>query len=55
MVNNIKDVARESLPVGSSLLLFGSRARGNAYQNSYRDLLILLDKPQIETSDFDNI
>jgi predicted nucleotidyltransferase len=55
VVNNIKDVARETLPAGSSLLLYGSRARGDARQNSDWDLLILLDKPQIETSDFDDI
>ena len=55
VVNYIKDVARETLPACSSLLLYGSRARGDARQNSDWDLLILLDKPQIETSDFDDI
>ncbi|MHB9143442.1 MAG: nucleotidyltransferase domain-containing protein [Paludibacter sp.] len=36
-------------------ILFGSRARGNFSRNSDWDILILLDKSKIETSDYDNI
>lgn len=36
------------MPAGSSLLLYGSRARGNAREDSDWDLLILLDKPRLE-------
>ena len=37
------------------VLLFGSRARGNASIVSDWDILILLDKEKIEDSDYDNI
>ncbi|HKJ41431.1 MAG TPA: nucleotidyltransferase domain-containing protein [Sunxiuqinia sp.] len=36
-------------------ILFGSRARGNSTKDSDWDILILLDKDKIETSDYDNI
>ena len=55
VINNIKDVARETLPLGSHLLLYGSRARGDAHKGSDWDLLILLDKPLLEECDYDNI
>lgn len=37
------------------VILFGSQARGNAGADSDWDLLILLDKPRIESDDFDKI
>lgn len=55
VINNIKSVARQSLPAGGSLLLYGSRARGEEHKGSDWDLLILLDKPQLEESDYDNV
>ena len=36
-------------------ILFGSRARGNSTQDSDWDILILLNKNKIETSDYDNV
>ncbi len=53
MIDSIKQVGRQTLPPNSSLLLYGSRARGDAHDGSDWDLLILLDKPTISLSDFD--
>lgn len=49
----IQALGREILPKGSKLLLFGSRARGNARQDSDWDVLILLDKDRITPADHD--
>jgi len=55
VIENIREVAKTALPKGSSLLLYGSRARGDAGKDSDWDLLILLDKPDITESDYDNL
>ncbi|MBP1538748.1 MAG: nucleotidyltransferase domain-containing protein [Prevotella sp.] len=55
VIDSIREVAAKTLPQNSSLLLYGSRARGNAHEGSDWDLLILLDKPKIEESDYDKI
>lgn len=53
VIDNIKQVAARVLPKGSALYLYGSRARGDYHEDSDWDLLLLLDKPQKETADFD--
>ena len=53
MIDEIKRVAKETLPEHSKLYLYGSRARGDAREDSDWDLLILLDKPQITLDDYD--
>ena len=53
--NQIKAVARESVPEGSTVLLFGSRARGEARKNSDWDILIVLPKDQLMQSDYDQV
>ena len=53
VIEGIKQVAAKVLPKGSSLYLYGSRARGDAHENSDWDLLLLLDKPKLESEDFD--
>ena len=45
-------MAIDTLPPRSSLLLYGSRARGDAHEGSDWDLLILLDKPSLEAADY---
>ncbi len=55
VIENIREVAKTTLPKGSSLLLYGSRARGDADKDSDWDLLILLDKPDLSESDYDTI
>ena len=53
VLDNIKDLARKTLPANSSLLLYGSRARGDNRPDSDWDLLILLDKPTLVAEDYD--
>ena len=53
VVAHIKQVAHEVLPKGSVLYLYGSRARGDYHEGSDWDLLLLLDKPKVETADFE--
>lgn len=52
VIDNIKRVGETSLPPGSSLLLYGSQARGDAHKNSDWDLLIVLDKPELTVQDY---
>ena len=54
VINRIKQVAERVLPKGSTLYLYGSRARGDFNMNSDWDLLLLLDKPKKEKDDWDN-
>lgn len=55
VIDHIKQVAKQTLPPRSSLLLYGSQARGDARKGSDWDLLILLDKPELSDSDYDNV
>ena len=52
MINHIKQTAARVLPKGSTLYLYGSRARGDYHSDSDWDLLLLLDKPKLEQGDF---
>ena len=54
LLKSIKSVFLSAVPNGK-IILFGSHARGNAHVDSDWDLLIILDKPKIEASDFDSI
>ena len=53
VISNIKAIAGKTLPAGSTLLLYGSRARGDNRPDSDWDLLILLDKPKLSSQDYD--
>jgi len=53
-LQSIKVILHSVVPDGK-VILFGSRARGDAREDSDWDLLILLDKSKIEPSDFDKI
>jgi len=53
IIDSIREVARKVLPRGSSLYLYGSRARGDNHDDSDWDLLLLLDKQKKEATDFD--
>lgn len=55
VIARIKETAERVLPAGASLWLYGSRARGDASPDSDYDLLILLDKEQIKSADYDNV
>ena len=53
IINLIKQTAAKVLPKGSTLYLYGSRARGDYHEDSDWDLLLLLDKQKLEYEDFD--
>jgi len=53
IINRIKQTAANVLPKGSTLYLYGSRARGDYHEDSDWDLLLLLDKQKLEYEDFD--
>ena len=53
IIESFKKVAKANLPANSSLLLYGSQARNDAHDGSDWDLLILLDKPELEAKDYD--
>lgn len=53
IIDEIKQVGQSALPPNSTLLLYGSRARGDAHDGSDWDLLILLDKPKLVAADYD--
>ena len=52
VINRIKQVGQATLPPKSSLLLYGSRARGDNHEDSDWDLLLLLDQPVNDDADF---
>lgn len=51
----IRDIAKAAVPSGSKAILYGSRARGDARNDSDWDILILLDKEHLEQSDYDHV
>ena len=52
IINSIRKVAEDTLPPNSSVLLFGSQARGDAHDGSDWDILILLDRPNLTFDDY---
>lgn len=54
VIDKITELGRQILPQGTSLWLYGSRARGDAHPDSDYDLLILIDKDKASTEDFNN-
>ncbi|MBQ8486316.1 MAG: nucleotidyltransferase domain-containing protein [Prevotella sp.] len=54
VISHIKQVAERVLPKGSTLYLYGSRARGDYHKESDWDLLVLLDKAKRSHDDWDN-
>lgn len=53
VLQSIKETLQETIPSGGRVLLFGSRARGEARTDSDWDILILIDKEKISHDDFD--
>ena len=55
VVSKMKSVAESTMPKGTTVVLYGSRARGEAKTDSDWDVLILLDKDKVEVQDYDDI
>ena len=55
VLRQIRQVAKSSAPQGSIVLLFGSRARGEARKGSDWDILIILPKDQLKQEDYDQV
>jgi predicted nucleotidyltransferase len=55
IANGVADILRRAHRPDARVILFGSRARGDARKDSDWDLLILLDKNCITRDDIDNI
>ena len=55
VIEKIKRMAHNALPEGSSLWLYGSRARGDQHEGSDWDLLLLLDKPSADYKEKDDL
>ena len=53
--NKLQETARRVIPQGGQVWLYGSRARGDAHEDSDWDILILLDKPCITSLEEDEI
>lgn len=55
MLHALQQVARQVMPEGSQVWLYGSRARGEAHKDSDWDVLILLDKDKVDYEDFGKV
>lgn len=54
ILGQIKEILRTVAPE-TKAILFGSQARGDARKDSDWDILILVDKPRLESTDYDQI
>ena len=53
IIQMIQETGRRVVPPGGQVWLYGSRARGDAHEGSDWDILILLNKPKLQASDYD--
>lgn len=51
VINGIRHSLSENLPKGSSVLLYGSQARGDARPDSDWDILIIVDKDKVSLAE----
>jgi predicted nucleotidyltransferase len=54
-LRKLQSTAKLVVPKGGEVWLYGSRARGDAHEDSDWDLLILLNQPSITAEDEENI
>lgn len=55
VIEQIRSVLAKRLPKDGEAILYGSHARGDAHEGSDWDVLILLNKPQLDMSDYINV
>ncbi len=53
VIRSIHEVAKQVMPKGAKVLLFGSQVRGDAREDSDWDILILLNKNKLDNEDHD--
>lgn len=53
ILQRIRETSHKVVPPDGQVWLYGSLARGDAHENSDWDILILLNKPKLEASDYD--
>lgn len=53
IISQIRSVAQTVVPQGGSVILYGSRARGDAHAGSDWDVLVLLNKDRLVQADYD--
>lgn len=51
-IQMLRTAATGTMPAGSSVWLYGSRARGSEHEGSDWDILVLLEKSEITDEDF---
>lgn len=54
ILQSLKDKSKEIMPKNAKAILFGSQARGDFREDSDWDILILLDKQKLSSTDFDD-
>ena len=54
-LHEIKKIVGQSVTHKGSAILYGSRARGDAHNDSDWDILIILNKDTLNQDDYDNV
>ncbi|MBQ7526951.1 MAG: nucleotidyltransferase domain-containing protein [Bacteroidaceae bacterium] len=52
VIRKIRETSHKVVPPDGQVWLYGSRARGDAHEDSDWDILILLNKPKLEADDY---
>jgi predicted nucleotidyltransferase len=53
VLSEIRDVANTEIPRGAKVFLYGSRARGDAHEDSDWDVLVLVDKDSLPAPEYE--
>ncbi len=54
VIHQIHEVAQKHIPKNGQVMLYGSRARGDAHKGSDWDLLVVLDLEEVTERDYKN-